>query len=147
MAEPTFYLFDGYNLLHAGSLDDRQALVDRLASWLAARGVRGVVVFDGVGEEGTVGPLAVRFDRPADRLIERLAAEHRDRETVCVVSSDTAIRETAGVKVRKRSSKGFLHELERDRSGAREGPPARFQVADRLDEATRARLERWRRSR
>ena len=57
MAEPTLYLFDGYNLLHAGSFGDRDELVDTLASFVAGRGARGVVVFDGVGEE--------RDDRPA----------------------------------------------------------------------------------
>ena len=35
MAEPTLYLFDGYNLLHAGSFDDPRELVDRLASFVA----------------------------------------------------------------------------------------------------------------
>ena len=36
MAEPTLYLFDGYNLLHAGSFADRDELVDTLASYVAA---------------------------------------------------------------------------------------------------------------
>ena len=43
------YLFDGYNLLHAGSFADPRGLVDTLASFVAVRGARGVVVFDGVG--------------------------------------------------------------------------------------------------
>ena len=51
MAEPTLYLFDGYNLLHAGPFEDPRELVDRLASFVALSGARGVVVFDGVGEE------------------------------------------------------------------------------------------------
>ena len=46
MAEPTLYLFDGYNLLHAGQFPDRDDLVDTLASFVAGRGARGVVVFD-----------------------------------------------------------------------------------------------------
>ena len=41
MAEPTLYLFDGYNLLHAGAFDDRGALVDTLASFVAGKGARG----------------------------------------------------------------------------------------------------------
>ena len=51
-------------------------------------GARGVVVFDGVGEELEVGPLSVRYAPHADTLLERLAAEHRHGERVCLVSSD-----------------------------------------------------------
>ena len=80
MAEPTLYLFDGYNLLHAGPFDDPRELVDRLASFVALSGARGVVVFDGVGEERVHGPLEVRYAEHADALLERLAAEHRGRE-------------------------------------------------------------------
>ena len=92
MAEPTLYLFDGYNLLHAGSFRDAEELVDTLASFVALKGARGVVVFDGVGGDTERGPLAVRYAPNADTLIERLAAEHRDRESVCLVSSDIAVR-------------------------------------------------------
>ena len=35
VAEPTLYLFDGYNLLHAGAFEDPRELVDRLASFVA----------------------------------------------------------------------------------------------------------------
>ena len=49
MSEPTLYLFDGYNLLHAGEFSDAAELVDALASFVALRGARGVVVFDGHG--------------------------------------------------------------------------------------------------
>ena len=78
MAEPTLYLFDGYNLLHAGALSaDRRELVDVLASFVASKGARGIVVFDGVGddERARAARGAVRPD--ADTLLERLAAEHR----------------------------------------------------------------------
>src|ERR671931_1053480 len=80
VADPTLYLFDGYNLLHAGDFRDVPELVDRLAGFVALQGVRGVVVFDGGGEERRVGRLQVRYAPHADALIERLAAEHRDRE-------------------------------------------------------------------
>jgi len=86
VAEPTLYLFDGYNLLHAGPFEDPRELVDALASFVAVRGARGVVVFDGRGEEKTYGPLEVRYAEHADALLERLAAEHRAVETVCLVS-------------------------------------------------------------
>src|SRR6185436_15494394 len=107
MADPTLYLFDGYNLLHAGTFTDRDELVDTLASFVAGRGARGVVVFDGVGEERAIGPLAVRFTAHADDLLERLAAENRKTERVCVVSSDHAIRVTSGQEVRKLASRDF----------------------------------------
>ncbi|MGH7358659.1 MAG: NYN domain-containing protein, partial [Candidatus Rokuibacteriota bacterium] len=90
------YLFDGYNILHAGTFADRRALVDALASFVAVRGARGVVVFDGVGQDEDYGALQVRFASPADPLIERLAAENRGREEVWVISSDRAVRGTAG---------------------------------------------------
>jgi len=141
MAEPTLYLFDGYNLLHAGGYDDARALVDHLASFVAARGARGVVVFDGGGEERDVGPLAVRYAGHADTLLERLAAEHRGRELVCLVSSDAAIRGVSGQDVRKSTSAGFLADMRAE--GHAERRPG--QLRDRLDDTTRAKLERLRR--
>ena len=108
MADPTLYLFDGYNLLHAGDFSDRGELVDSLASFVASRGARGVVVFDGVGEEHEIGPLSVRFAAHADDVLERLAAEHRASELVCVVSSDSLVRRTSGQEVRKQTHGRFL---------------------------------------
>jgi predicted RNA-binding protein with PIN domain len=141
VAEPTLYLFDGYNLLHAGGFGDRQELIDRLADFVAMRGARGVVVFDGVGEERTLGPLEVRFAEHADTLLERLAAEFRRSEQVCLVSSDAAIRGTSGHEVQKRSSRGFLRELE----PARHEEQTASRLGDRVDDETRDALERLRR--
>ena len=141
MAEPTLYLFDGYNLLYAGEFEGTRELVDALASFVAVQGARGVVVFDGVGEERTHGPLEVRYADHADALFERLAAEHRATETVCLVSSDTAIRGTSGQEVQKRSSRTFLHDLE----APTHEDPGRSQLRDRVDEETRKRLEKLRR--
>jgi predicted RNA-binding protein with PIN domain len=143
------YLFDGYNILHAGDFAGRRELVDLLASYVAVRGARGVVVFDGVGEDAAFGALEVRFATPADPLLERLAAEHRRKEEVWVVSSDAAVRGTAGQETRRVSSKAFVRELAAER---RAGPalpagPGRSQIEDALDDATRERLERIRRSR
>ena len=73
--EPTFYLFDGYNLLYAGKFSDPRELEDKLASFVALRGARGIVVFDGAGAAHTLGPLEVRFAEVADYALERLAAE------------------------------------------------------------------------
>lgn len=141
------YLFDGSNILHAGAFRDRSELVDRLASFVALRGARGVVVFDGSGEERAHGPLEVRFAAHADDVIERLAAEHRADERVCVVSSDRAIRRTAGQEVAHLSSRRFLAELDRALAEAHRSSSARSQIEDALDAETRARLEEWRRRR
>lgn len=141
MSEPTLYLFDGYNLLHAGEYEDARELRDALASFVALKGARGVVVFDGHGVEESFGPLEVRYAAHADTALERLAAEHRAREEVCLVSSDAAIRGTSGQEVRKLSSRTFLADL--DRAAHSEERPAHLR--DRLDEETRARLEQLRR--
>ena len=141
MADPTLYLFDGWNLLHAGDWQRPEELIDALASFVALRGARGVLVFDGVGRDETIGPLRVRFAADADAVLERLAAEHRDSETVAVVSSDFAIRGTTGQEVRSTSSRVFLAELEQ---AMRPSEP-RPELADRLDPGVRERLERLRR--
>jgi predicted RNA-binding protein with PIN domain len=145
MPEPTFYLFDGYNLLHAGGYADREELLDVLASFVASRGAQGVVVFDGVGEERELGPLSVRFAVHADDLLERLAAERRGEERLCLVSSDAAVHRVSGQEVRKLSSQRFLAELEPAHHRDHEWRGAGGRVGDRLDAETRERLERLRR--
>ena len=141
MAEPTLYLFDGFNLLHAGDFGSPEELRDLLASWVAAQGARGVLVFDGEGPTERRGPLEVRWAKDADTLLEHLAAEHRGREQVAIVSSDTALRGTTGIEVRKLASQTFLAELSRPSQ-----PQAtRGDLRDRLDPDTLAQLERLRR--
>jgi predicted RNA-binding protein with PIN domain len=100
-----------------------------------------VVVFDGTGDDLDRGPLQVRWAPHADTVLERLAAEHRTRETVCLVSSDTLVRGTSGVEVRKLSSATFLRDLTEPRHQERSTLP----LGERLDDETRARLERLRR--
>jgi predicted RNA-binding protein with PIN domain len=141
MAEPTFYLFDGFNLLHAGGFADSREMTDKLASFVAEKGAHGVLVFDGTGEDVTHGPLEVRFAEHADTLLERLAAEHRGTEQVCLVSSDSAVRGTSGQEVMKLSSATFSRDFEL--RGHQEAKPMR--VEDKLDPETRAKLEQLRR--
>jgi predicted RNA-binding protein with PIN domain len=141
VAEPTLYLFDGYNLLHAGHFEDPRELVDRLASFVAVHGARGVLVFDGAGQDTVLGPLEVRYAEHADALLERLAAEHRRSETVCLVSSDSAVRGTSGQEVQKRSSRAFMADLQQPRHRESHGS----RLGDSLDDETRERLERLRR--
>jgi predicted RNA-binding protein with PIN domain len=119
--------------------------VDTLASFVASRGVRGVLVFDGVGEEREIGPLSVRFAAHADDVLERLAAENRASELVCVVSSDAAVVRTSGQEVRKLSSRLFLADLAPAEHTETEQRGAGGRLADNLDPETREKLERLRR--
>jgi predicted RNA-binding protein with PIN domain len=141
MADPTLYLFDGHNLFHAGNYKDLRQLRDELASFVALKGARGVLVFDGSGADESYGPLDVRYAKNADTLLERLAAENRATEVVCLVSSDIAVRGTSGQEVQKRSSATFLGDME-SVSHSEERP---HHLRDTLDAETRARLERMRR--
>jgi predicted RNA-binding protein with PIN domain len=141
VADPTLYLFDGFNLLHAGGFADARELRDRLASFVAMKGARGVLVFDGTGADEQHGPLEVRWAAHADALLERLAAEYRDTERVCLVSSDVAVRGTSGQEVTKLSSRTFVADL----APVEHGEAGHGGLADLLDPETRARLERLRR--
>jgi predicted RNA-binding protein with PIN domain len=98
-----------------------------------------------VGEDRDVGPLSVRFATHADDVLERLAAENRASERVAVVSSDDAVRRVSGQEVRKLTSKGFLADLAPAEHREREQRGAGGRVGDRLDDETRAKLERLRR--
>lgn len=140
MAEPGFYLFDGYNLLHAGGYEVAE-LVNRLADFLASKGAEGIVVFDGVGDDAVIGFLTVRYAPNADALLERIAAELRVSEHVLIVSSDAAVRETTGINVQKRSSAAFVGELPPLKHTER----TRSELLDRLDPETLAKLQRLRR--
>ena len=142
MPDPTLYLFDGFNVLHAGGFEDVRELRDALASFVAMKGARGIVVFDGSGPDERYGPLEVRYAAHADTLLERLAAEHRSTERVCLISSDAAVRGTSGQEVMKISSRTFVGDLERPRHAERERPSS---LGDRVDAETRERLERLRR--
>ena len=143
MADPTLYLFDGYNVLHAGGYSDVRELADALASFVAVHGARGIVVFDGDGGDHRLGPLEVRYAQHADAVLERLASENRAHERICLVSSDATVRRTSGQEVTKVSSKTFVRDLD----SVRHQETTRSPVADRLDDATRGRLEQLRRGR
>ena len=141
MPDPTLYLFDGFNLLHASGFKDPRELTDKLASFVAERGARGVLVFDGSGEDLSHGPLEVRFAEHADTLLERLAAENRNLERVCLVSSDSAVRGTSGQEVAKLSSATFVKDFSLEQHTG-ESP---MRLEDKLDSQTRERLEKLRR--
>jgi hypothetical protein len=141
MSEPTLYLFDGFNILHAGGFGSPEELRDALASWVAAQGARGILVFDGEGKDERLGPLTVRWAKDADTLLESLAVENRGREQVAIVSSDSAVRETMGIEVRRFASQTFLAEFSPPTQPRR----ARGDLRDKLDPETLSKLERLRR--
>ena len=141
MTDPTLYLFDGHNLLHAGGFADRRDLTDRLADFVALRGARGIVVFDGLGDLVSRGPLEVRYAPNADALLERLAAEHRGRQHVVLVTSDATLKHASGMEVAKVSSAAFATELQHA-PRVEELPGG---LAGKLDDETRSRLEKLRR--
>jgi predicted RNA-binding protein with PIN domain len=89
----------------------------------------------------TRGPLEVRYAADADTVLERLAAEHRDREKVILVTSDSTVGWASGIEVAKLSSQTFLRDFERaeHRDERPEG------LAGKLDQATRDLLEKLRR--
>jgi predicted RNA-binding protein with PIN domain len=138
---PDVYLFDGYNILHAGSFADPRELVDTLASFVALRGARGVVVFDGVGRDYERGPLEVRYAEHADSLLESLAVARLPGDRVTLVTSDSTVAAAAGGGVAKLSSRTFVRDLEQPAQPA-ETPGG---LAGKLDDKTRERLERLRR--
>ena len=142
MADPTLYLFDGYNLLHAGRVR-RRPRARRSARRLRRRPRRARRRRLRRRRRGReLGPLSVRYAPNADTLLERLAAEHRDRERVCLVSSDSAVRGTSGQEVRKLSVARVPRRPRARRAPASPRPSG--SASDSTSE-TRARLERLRR--
>ena len=100
-----------------------------------------MLVFDGRERASSAARSRCAGRKDADALLERLAAERRGKEQVAIVSSDTAVRGTAGIEVRKLASQSFLAELARPSQ-----PPAtRGDLRDRIDPDTLAQLERLRR--
>ena len=113
MAEPTLYLFDGYNLLHAGDVRGSRRARRHARELRRGCGARaGVVVFDGVGEE--------RDDRaardPASRRTRTTCSSGSPPRTARPSSSASSPRTPPcagrrGQEVRKLASRAFLAEL------------------------------------
>ena len=140
MAEPTLYLFDGHNLLHAGSFADQRELTDALASFVALRGARGVLVCDGAGADAQIGALAVRYAPHADACSSDCRRIPGDRGGLPRL---LGLRRpgTSGQEVQKRSSRSFLGDLEPPRHPESHGS----RLGDSLDAETRARSSGLRR--
>ena len=119
------YLFDGYNLLHAGEFADRRELVGHAGELRrAARARAGVVVFDGVGERRA---SSARSRCASPRTPTRCSSASRPStgaaEEVCLVSSDAAVRGTSGQEVRKLSSRTSCAISSPPRHGEDDGHP------------------------
>ena len=158
MSEPRpLLVVDGYNLLHADdtyrALADRDVelgrrrLVDDVAVFAADR-YEAVVVFDGGGPDPSAA-LGVRVEfsgnGEADTIVESLAFQAREAGRRClVVTSDRATRDAVlGRGVDAISSAVMLGHLSESEGEWREsrGRSPRVTIADRLDPATRARLQ------
>ena len=141
MPEVALYLFDGSNLFHAGRFAHRDELVDELASFVAVRGARGVVVFDGVGEDREIGALA----SASPHMPTRCSSGSRPRAARARRCSSSRPTPPSGERADRRcesaAPRHFLSELAA--MSHREDAPSR--LADRVDPETRARLERLRR--
>ena len=110
------YYIDGYNVIHQCARlrplaeesfeAARDALVERVAHYCAAVGVRIIIVFDGRGHASDADPglpsapgLSIVFssrNQTADAFIEREIYAARDRRDIVVVSADRGIRDLCG---------------------------------------------------
>ncbi len=155
-------IVDGYNVLRSGGryqsitqpdyTDDsfnvaRERLVNDVIDY-AGRDMKAIIVYDGAGnpysrptEQEKIGNVSIMFSQPgqsADRLIEKLAYEGRERhEEVLVVTSDASIQETVfGGGVTRMSAQGFCQELASNFDGARQeispDPASKRTIQDRL---------------
>jgi predicted RNA-binding protein with PIN domain len=148
------FIVDGDNVVHArGRFEDHQRARDDLVAdvvgWAARSGIEAVIVFDGGGGDRRLGGTQIRYSRreTADTVIERMAS-HDPGGELTVVSSDAVVRHVVHrSSVHAMSAREFLDRLptapESPSEGA--GPPVRHKLADALDPATRAALERMRR--
>ena len=148
-------IVDGDNVAHlrGGSEEYERVRADLIAAVIdhASRsGTDTVVVFDGHGADRTIGRTAIRYaaGETADTVIERLAHRHQSDRAVTVVSSDTVLRHVAqrgGVQVM--SAREYVDRLSVAPPDELPSPSGRirYKLADSVDPAVRAELERIRR--
>ncbi len=169
-ARKKLLLVDGYNVLRSGSTykamggqdftDDvfnrkREALLNDVAVF-AGEEYEAIIVFDGSqnvysdGQPERVGNVKIVFSpagMSADRVIERMARQARDRmrETL-VVSSDAAIQDTVfSLCVTRMSAEGFCREVtgsyDEDHLTYTPRPQTKNQVEARIDTDTYNKLK------
>lgn len=162
-------IVDGYNVLRSGSryqrIDDpdytddwfnaaRDALVNDVINF-SGREWRAIVVFDGggnafsAGEAQSLGGVRIVFSpagQSADKVIEKLAHDARERQVeTLVVSSDATIQDTVfGFGIDRMSAEGFCRELgayyEEARLDDTPKVSRKSTVADRIPAGTLAKL-------
>lgn len=164
-------IVDGYNVLRSGNryvhmrhdpdyTHDtfnrvREALISDVAAFAGSE-YQAVIVFDAAENEESAGKhervSGVRivfspFGASADKVIEKMAHDARARhQEVLVITSDASIQDTVfGGGVTRMSSNGFGDEMvdlaQERRMDTRTAVARKATIADRLDAATRAKLE------
>ncbi|MGN0270873.1 MAG: NYN domain-containing protein, partial [Candidatus Weimeria sp.] len=126
-----YLIVDGYNVIHASkelmdlfhsNMDAaRTRLVDEVENYQGFDGADTIVVFDAYnrkgnsGRESKVGKITVvytRQDQTADAYIEKFTQEHKDKDSVRVVTSDGAEQAIAiGNGAVRITAREFLQEL------------------------------------
>ncbi|MDD5956025.1 MAG: TetM/TetW/TetO/TetS family tetracycline resistance ribosomal protection protein [Lachnospiraceae bacterium] len=126
-----FMIVDGYNVIHAShelsqlfheNMDSaRTKLVDEVENYQGFDGAETIVVFDAYNRKGNAGResksgkvtvVYTKQDQTADAYIEKFTHDHRDRDSVRVVTSDNAEQTIAiGNGAIRVTAKEFLQEL------------------------------------
>ncbi len=150
-------IVDGDNVAHLrGGQDDYQQVRAELVAAVIDRAARSgdetVLVFDGHGRDRTLGRARISYAgaETADTVIERLAHRYQHDRAVTVVSSDSVLRHVAqrgGVQVM--SAREYVDRLAAPPADEPATPQQRrrFKLADSIDPAVQAELERIRRGR
>lgn len=154
------YLIDGYNLIHAlgmiqkqmdrGGLEaSRQKLLDFLSQAFGPASAQVTVVFDakhaprGISRTQQFQGLAIRFapkQQSADDLIETLIAEHAAPKTLVVVSNDMRLQKAAA----RRGAQAWSHEVFLDfLDGWKEEERSAAPTEERPQDLSDAEKKRW----
>ena len=109
--EPTLYLFDGYNVLHAGEFAQTSASSATRSPASSPCGGRAASSSSTAlaGRAVRTAPGALRRERGRAARTARGGAP--GPRAVCLVSSDLAVRGTTGQEVRTLSSQTFVRDL------------------------------------
>ena len=128
-----YLIVDGYNVIHASKeLSDlfrenmdaaRTRLEDEVSNYQGFDGAETIIVFDAYNRKNNAGRtmrkgnIAVVFtkeDQTADAYIEKFTHDHREKDSVRVVTSDNAEQTIAiGNGAIRVSSREFLKELKK----------------------------------
>lgn len=157
----TVYLIDGYNLLHQllghkellELEDERNRMVDRIASYMGVSADRAVVVFDAHTQMLQKQESATRnveiyfgsFSQTADTIIEREAYNLSQGHSVVVVTSDYQLQQTTfRPNVIRQSSRQFASLLQEHTKKIAISPNCitmSHRIEDRVDPGTVDRLK------